>query len=73
MIHWEPIKDRHVRGRSETCDIYIRVDREERVLGIYLMFGETEKWVPRLPSEETLPGAKRWAAELLNARLLSRK
>jgi len=71
MINWEPIIDHHVRGRSETCDVYIRLDREKKVSGIYLMGREVQKWVPLTPSEETLAGAKRWATLLVNARKIS--
>jgi hypothetical protein len=71
MINWEPELERHVRGRAETGDVWIRLDREGKVLGIYLMGRETQKWVPCTPNEETLAGAKRWANYLVAAKKIS--
>jgi hypothetical protein len=57
-ISWEPVKDRHCQGRCELGDLWIRLDREGKVSGIYTLFGETKKWVPESEEEETLSGAK---------------
>ena len=34
-ISWEPVKDRHCQGRCELGDLWIRLDREGKVSGIY--------------------------------------
>lgn len=67
MIRWEPIKERHVRGSCERGVVWIRLDREDRVSGVYLIFKgrEKEKWVPRVEKEETLAYAKEWAEDQL--------
>lgn len=67
MITWDPIKERHVRGRCERGEIWIRLDREGRVSGVYLLFSgrEKEKWVPRTEAEEKLDYAKEWAEDQL--------
>ena len=67
MIKWDPIKERHVRGSCESGVVWIRLDREDRVSGIYLIFKgrEKEKWVPRVEKEEALAYAKEWAEDQL--------
>ena len=46
-IEWEELRDRHIQGRSKLGRIYIRLDRNESVIGVYTKFGpDWEKWVP---------------------------
>jgi hypothetical protein len=63
MIKWEPLLDLHVRGSCSRGAVWIRLDREAKVTGLYFMFGAVEKMVPRTEHEETLSEAKRWAEE----------
>jgi hypothetical protein len=67
MIKWEPITERHVRGSCNRGVVWIRLNRENRVSGVYFIFSgqEKEKWVPRVEQEETLAYAKSWAEDQL--------
>ena len=65
MISWQSLLDLHVHGSCSRGSVWIRLNREEKVTGIYFMFGAVEKWVPNCELEETLAGAKSWAEEQL--------
>lgn len=65
MISWEPILEGHVRGTSSRCVVWIRLNREDRVTGVYLMLNSVVKLVPQLEVEETLTGAKQLAEDQL--------
>lgn len=77
MIQWDPVKERHVRGRCLEGEWWIRLDRNRVPIGVYKTFGETEKWVPATDEERTLAGAKLLAEIqydlLLEARRLAKK
>lgn len=72
-ITWEPVQDRHCRGRCELGELWIRLDRAGKVSGIYTLFGETQKWVPESEEEETLSGAKVICELLLAGETAARK
>jgi len=65
MIEWEPLMERHVRGTCRRGTVWIRLNREDRVTGVYLMFNSVVKLVPQLEVEETLVGAKQLAEDQL--------
>jgi hypothetical protein len=58
MIRWEPLNERHIRGKCEFGTVWIRLDREGTVDGVYTLFKEKEKWVPRTDEEEELATAR---------------
>ena len=64
MISWEPVKERHVRGSCKRGYLWIRLDREDKVTGLYTMFGEAVKYVPE-SEEETGLDAMKLRAELI--------
>lgn len=72
-ISWEPVQDRHCRGRCELGNLWIRLDRAGKVSGIYTQFGETQKWCPESEEEETLAGAKIICELLLAGETAARK
>jgi hypothetical protein len=72
-ISWEPVQDRHCKGHCELGDLWIRLDREGKVSGIYTLFGETQKWCPESEEEETLSGAKVISELLLAGEIAARK
>jgi hypothetical protein len=51
MIEWSEIKDRHVKGICPRGKLWIRLDREGQVLGLYTLFGTTVKYVPETEEE----------------------
>ena len=63
-IRWDPPIERHVLGKCDRGKIYIRLNREDKVTGIYTLFGKTEKHLPLDESEEKLENAK-IAAEII--------
>ena len=65
MIEWQPLFDGHVRGSCSRGVVWIRLNREELVTGVYLMFNSVVKLVPQLEVEETLAGAKQLAEDQL--------
>lgn len=65
MINWEPLLEGHVRGSCSRGVVWIRLNREEKVSGIYFMFEKIEKLVPKLDADLTLSGAKRYAEDML--------
>lgn len=65
MIEWEPLVENHVRGTCGRGPVWIRLNREDRVTGVYLMFNSVVKLVPQLEVEETLAGAKQLAEDQL--------
>lgn len=65
-IVWEPELDRHIRGRSPHGDVWLRLSRHDKVIGVYLMLrGGVEKLVPVLEVQETPDGAKQMAEDRL--------
>lgn len=65
-IEWAPEFDRHVKGRSPLGDVWLRLGRDGKVLGVYLMLrGGVEKLVPVTEVQETQPGAKQLAEDRL--------
>jgi len=57
-MNWGQIRDRIVEGRWDTTRCWILLDREERVLSIYVKIDEVSKFLPADEFEETLDGAK---------------
>lgn len=58
MIEWEPIVERHVRGRCQRGELWIRLDREGKVTGLYTMFDGAVKYVPETEEEQGLEAMK---------------
>ena len=57
-MNWGPIRDRLVEGRHEGVRCWLLMNRESRVMGIYIKIEEVSKFLPADPFEETLDGAK---------------
>jgi hypothetical protein len=63
---WTAVKDRHTETRWSRGRVWIRMDRESRVTGIYWTDGdEKSKRVPRSEEEEELEGARLWVEILI--------
>ena len=69
MINWQgKPEDRHLRGETPIGTVWIRLDREGKVTGLYLVQEqETHKWVPHLDWQESLEYCKVWMEELLRS------
>jgi len=64
IITWGPVIERHLKGtlsEDKSKVIWIRLDKEEKVTGIYFLFNTKEKEVPENLHQETLEGAKEFA------------
>ena len=57
-MNWGTIRDRIVEGRWGTTRCWILLNREERVVSIYIKIDEVSKFLPADEFEETLDGAK---------------
>lgn len=62
-ITWAPLLDHHVKGECLLGIVWIRLDRQDLVTGIYTMFGPVKKIVPSDLEPMTLELGK-LAAEL---------
>jgi len=58
MISWEPLQDRHIRGKCQRGYLWIRVGRDGKVSGLYTMFGDTVKYVPETEEEMGIEAMK---------------
>lgn len=69
LITWGEIKDNHVLGYSILGKIWIRLNKEQKVTGIYLMWDDknynVEKIVPEKEEHETLEGSKKMVTQVL--------
>jgi hypothetical protein len=66
MIEWEPIIERHCAGLCSRGRVWIRLDREGKVSGLYTLFGSTVKYVPESDEELDL-AAMQIRAEIILA------
>jgi len=57
-MKWGSIKDRIVEGQREGVRCWLLMNRELKVMGIYLKIKEVSKFIPEDEWEETLEGAK---------------
>jgi hypothetical protein len=65
MIKWNSkVQDRHMEGSTPSGRVYIRLDREGKVTGMYTLFGSTKKYIPEEEWMEDLVGAQLFLEEL---------
>ena len=57
-MKWSSVKDRIVEGTDGVTRCWLMMNRELKVMGIYVKITEVSKFVPADPFEETLEGAK---------------
>ena len=59
-MQWGPIRDKIVESRSQEARCWIKLDKEDRVVSIYVKVtsDSISKFFPADPFEETLDGAK---------------
>jgi len=65
-ITWEKLRDRHIKGVCTEGDVWIRIGRNDKVIGLYTLFGETEKYLPFDEHEEDPEFMKLQAEEILS-------
>lgn len=68
-IQWSSLRDRHLEGVAGPGRIWIRLDGQEQVTGIYTDFGSMEKWVPGPEESLSLEDGKVQAEFLVAAQL----
>jgi hypothetical protein len=57
-MNWGPVRDRIVEGQQEKIRCWILMNRELKVMSIYIKIDEVSKFLPDDELEETLEGAK---------------
>lgn len=57
-MNWGPVRDRICEGQQEGVRCWLLMNREEKVMGIYVKFNQVSKFMPDDSFEETLEGAK---------------
>lgn len=57
-MKWGSIRDRIVEGNDGSTRCWILINREKKVLSIYVKINEVSKFLPVDEFEETLDGAK---------------
>ena len=58
MVKWGPILERHIKGECECGEVWIRLDRNNKVTGMYTLFGNTKKYMPEEEWMTEVDGAK---------------
>lgn len=69
LIDWGGIIDNHVLGITPLGKVFIRLNRQEKVTGMYTMFGEVEKFVPQDETQETFESAKKILFEIVKNKI----
>jgi hypothetical protein len=69
LIVWDSIKDNHLCGVTPLGRVFIRANRENKVTGLYTMFGEIEKFVPQNETQETFESAKKVLFEIVKNKI----
>jgi|688.fasta_scaffold1323064_2 hypothetical protein len=69
MLVWEPVKDRHTFGVNGNHQFCIRLNKENKVTGLYYLTDGTKKWVPSDKDEENLESMKLVAEFILEQKL----
>jgi hypothetical protein len=69
MLIWEPVEDRHTFGISGKHKFCIRLNKENKVTGLYDLTDGTKKWVPSDKDEENLESMKLVAEFILEQKL----
>jgi len=57
-MQWGPVRDRIVEGQQEKIRCWILMNRELKVMSIYIKIDDVSKFLPDDEFEETLEGAK---------------
>lgn len=67
MIKWNnKAQDGYVEGLTPFGKVYIKLDREDKVTGMYTVFGSTKKYIPKDEWMEDLVGAQLYLETITN-------
>jgi hypothetical protein len=69
LINWGTIKDNHLEGSSPLGKVCIRLSND-KVTGMYTMFGSTEKYMPEEQGVSSMADAKFALEELLRSKTI---
>lgn len=69
MIQWGNVRDRHLFGDYDKHRFCIRLDKENKVTGLYDLTDGSKKWVPSDEDEENLESMKLVAEFILEQKL----
>jgi len=69
LVEWGCIVDNHLMGITPLGKVFIRMNRQEKVTGMYTMFGEIEKFVPQDEFQEDIDLAKEVLSEIVKGKI----
>jgi hypothetical protein len=69
LITWGPVIDRHLLGLTPLGKVFIRLNKEDKVTGMYTMFEHVEKFVPKDETQESLESAKKTLFEIVKNKI----
>lgn len=66
LIQWQQVDNKHVIGTCKHGKLYIRMNKNDEVTGLYTMFGVTKKYIPPDNAELSLDVMKLRAEYLVD-------
>jgi len=69
MIEWGEVVDNHLMGITPLGKVFIRFNRQNKITGMYTMFGEVEKFVPQEEFEEDINFVKKKMSDIVQNKL----
>jgi hypothetical protein len=69
LINWGVVVDRHLLGLTPLGKVFIRLNKENKVTGMYTMFEQIEKFVPKDETQESLESAKKTLFEIVKNKI----
>lgn len=71
LIDWGTVRDNHLMGLSPLGKVFIRLNKDNKVIGMYTIFDEVEKFVPEDESQESLESAKKVLFDIVKNKIES--
>jgi hypothetical protein len=69
LVEWGCVVDNHLMGITPLGKVFIRMNRQEKVTGMYTMFGEIEKFTPQDEFQEDIDLAKEVLSEIVKGKI----
>jgi len=71
LIDRGTVRDNHLMGLSPLGKVFIRLNKDNKVIGMYTIFDEVEKFVPEDESQESLESAKKVLFDIVKNKIES--
>ena len=69
LVEWGCVVDNHLMGITPLGKVFIRINRQEKVTGMYTMFDEIEKFTPQDEFQEDIDLAKEVLSEIVKGKI----